>query len=303
MPSEGSAVSTGPMAIAGRGLRALHRLLKACRLPGLALSLRRSCARHSWDMVIRDFDGNLAFKCSLHTFISSHIFWDGGFSRSQLRLLDRVLRKDMVYMDVGANAGEQVVFAAKRLPEGAVIAFEPVAALHARLAENVALNRFTNVRAVRLALGDTPGAQPMFGSDEPEADGTTNEGAGTLFPRDSHRRRLDTAAVERLDDWAAANGLERLDVLKIDVEGAELAVLRGGELTLRRFRPLLIVEVHVGTYEAAGYTPHDLFAHMRARGYAIHGVFPDGSHRPLDCEPSVRCYDVVGVPDAAAART
>jgi hypothetical protein len=90
--------------------------------------------------IIRDFDGDLEFNCRLNSHISAQIFWFGYYSGAQLLLLNRILKPEMTFFDIGANEGEHTLFSAKRLTSGKVFSFEPSSENNARLVENVGRN-------------------------------------------------------------------------------------------------------------------------------------------------------------------
>lgn len=278
-------------------LRRTYRYFRQKRgLSKTAIWIRKWYTRHPTEVIITDFDSNLTFKCFLHLHIGSRIFWDGCYSCAQLLLLDRVLKFNMVYVDVGANVGEQTVFAAKRLTRGQVIAFEPTTAMYQCLVENVHLNGFHNVRTVKLGLGDQSAKLPIFTSDELSSDGTINEGVPTLYASQKRSRLLETVDIVRFDDYTLQCHLERLDVMKIDVEGAEMAVLRGSERTIRHFAPLIIMEIHEGTSQAAGYSAKVLLEYVESYGYRVEGLLQDGNTRPFDSSELNGFRDVVCYP-------
>ena len=101
--------------------------------------------------------------------------------------------------------------------------------------------------------------------------GRTNDGVTSLFSSGKERREA-TVPLRRLDDVARECGLERMDFLKIDVEGAEWMVLRGAEESIRRFRPVIVAEVSAENFRKAGYAPKDLFAYLESRNYEIRAL-------------------------------
>jgi len=247
-----------------RGLRRVNALL------------RRRYSTAGATRVISDFDGDIRFSCRLDSHISSTIYWNGRYSESQLNLLGRILRTDMTFVDVGANEGEQTLFAAKRLTAGSVIAFEPNPAVFAMLAENVALNGFRNTKLEQLGLSDQPGELTLFTTDSRDADGSLNLGLSTLHERRGVSTSVASVPIDTLDRYAARANLKRLDVLKIDVEGSELAVLRGATRTLTELRPRIIIEVNETTSRAGGYAATEILDLITRRGYVVHNILPDG---------------------------
>jgi FkbM family methyltransferase len=157
------------------------------------------------------------------------------------------LRPGATFLDVGANIGIFTALGARLVgSEGRVIAVEPVprnAALIERMRRG---NAFANVRVVRAAASDRAGTVALRTASA-TSNATTPEAAGVRL------RQADAATVEVpaivLDE--ALGDLDRLDVVKIDVEGMEPRVLRGLRRTLERFRPALITEFHPWAIERA----------------------------------------------------
>jgi FkbM family methyltransferase len=187
----------------------------------------------------------------------------GNLERRKICALDReeeplarflsVLRPGDVVYDIGANLGLYAVPAAMKLaalgPDrngaiGRVVAFEPVPAWAARLRQNARLNQLTNLDVFEVALSDTNGRAGFLMKLQPGA------GMGSLvtgYERvlgDDASRRIEVE-VSRGDTFAARQGLPAPAVLKVDVEGAEHAVLEG--LASLLHSPLCrvgLVEIH-----------------------------------------------------------
>lgn len=135
------------------------------------------------------------------------------------------LGRSGVYVDVGANIGNHTVFFAQHCPATVVHAFEPLDFIYANLIENVTLNGLSNVELHQHGLGDTVGRFP------------TQMG-----------NRVFEVACERFDDLHVEGPLA---VVKVDIEGMELAFLRGASRSLQLERPLLYIEAHTpGEVEA-----------------------------------------------------
>jgi FkbM family methyltransferase len=240
------------------------------QLPGTVLllePLRRWFSRSPASRVITDFDGT-RLEVRLHEHMGSHLFWYGSYSREVLRVVDRILRPGMVMLDVGANIGEVTLFSAKRVgPNGRVYAFEPMPALAGQLRANIERNQAGNVELIEAAVSDTAGTAMMYAQSQLFHDGTTHEGLATLFGQGDRRSPVGTMRVTTLDEEFAALALPSLDLIKIDIEGAELPALRGAIRLLQRWRPWLIIEVQTETSVAAGYQAADILQDLEQFGY------------------------------------
>lgn len=164
-------------------------------------------------------------------------------------LLACTLARDGHAIDVGAHSGAVLREIVRVAPEGRHIAYEPLPELSAQLA-----GEFPTVTVRNAALSDENGTASFVHVDSaPEFSG--------LRERDYHgqtevRKHEIAVRTERLDD-ALPDGFAPA-LIKIDVEGAELLVLRGAEQTLRRFRPTIVFEHGAGASEHYGTHSHDV---------------------------------------------
>ncbi|EIM78862.1 FkbM family methyltransferase [Nitritalea halalkaliphila LW7] len=94
-----------------------------------------------------------------------------------------------------------------------------------------------------------------------------NEGVNTLFQDAQHQQALEEIVLDTLDAVCKAQGIKRIDFIKIDIEGAELSALKGAEQTLRAHLPTLLLEVNKQACAAAGYTAEELLSFLRELGY------------------------------------
>lgn len=246
------------------------------QIPGSVLlleRLRRFFARTPGSVIVRDFDGSTTAKLRLNEHMQSQMFWYGYYSRDIVLLLDALLRPGMTVCDVGANIGEVTMAAARRVgSSGMVLAFEPAAHVHAQLLEHVELNQFGHVRVMKLGLSDRTGTATVYAAGETFHDGSRNDGLGSLFPSDLRCARTEAIGVTTLDDYLATADVARLDLLKIDVEGSELPVLKGAADTLKRFRPHIIIEVQRETANQAGYEPEEILRFLGRIGYRFYTI-------------------------------
>lgn len=166
------------------------------------------------------------------------------FEGSSLRWWQILAKRSQVILDIGANTGIYSLVAKPLHPGTEVHAFEPIARVHSILAANIAINPFSPLIAVhRVALSDYSGEGQMF--DLPVEHMYT-----ASLNKDVHAERGNTMVsctelvlVLRLDDFLNEHKCQRLDLIKIDVESHEPAVLQGMGDWLHRFHPSMIVEI------------------------------------------------------------
>ncbi|MFP4633698.1 MAG: FkbM family methyltransferase [Candidatus Aenigmatarchaeota archaeon] len=171
------------------------------------------------------------------------------------------LREEDVFYDVGANLGTYSLPVAQKLGERAIYAFEPFRKNMDRLKENAELNGL-EINLFPLALSDTNGTAEMeVFSDRP---GETKN----RLSRGRTGRKTVKVETRRCDDLIEERGLDKPDVVKIDVEGAELEVLRGMEESLENCR-LIYCEVHKEGLEERKSSREELLKLLHDYGFDL----------------------------------
>ena len=190
--------------------------------------------------------------------------WAGVYEPHVRECFDAILEPGAVYFDVGAHIGFHAVFAAHRVgPEGRVFAFEADPRVYERLARN--LSQFRWAQATNSAVWDTTGSLTF------ERSSTKNEsGWGTVSAvRDFGKGEHVVVPSVSLDDSCRDLHLERWDAMKLDAEGSELAVLRGAQSSLEKFRPYLIMEINSVLLEQGGGSATGVADFLLERGYSL----------------------------------
>jgi FkbM family methyltransferase len=167
-----------------------------------------------------------------------------------------IIQPGMTFVDVGANIGYFTLLAAS---QGAhVVAYEPTRAVFERLRENVALNGFDDVTVVNAAVAEKRGTLTLYES-------TNDPEANNLFGDGDHPVEVATIC---LDDDLAEHGVEKVDLLKVDVEGAEPLVLAGAIRLLRSTAaPTIVMELNPVALRFANSEPADLLNRLESSGY------------------------------------
>ena len=177
------------------------------------------------------------------------------------RRLYELVQPGDVAIDVGSNIGDILLGLAKSVgSEGRAIGFEANPATHLRCQRNLDLNPFSWAEVQPIGLGDTD-AELSFGrrtATNSGADAFMRAGDGTLSVR-----------VARLDRIAENLGLQRIDLIKIDVEGYETNVLRGAECVIRSHKPAMFIEVCDDNLISQGSSAAELIGLLEEHGYSI----------------------------------
>lgn len=183
-------------------------------------------------------------------------------------LLPEHLRTSAQVLDVGANVGRWTEALLDQLPDAAVWCFEPSSHAAGILSERIS-DRAAQVRVVRVALAAEEGSAELW-SDRP------GSGLASLSRRRTAHHGIEFVTSERvpvttLDRWAGDSGV-RPDIIKLDVEGHELAVLRGGTSTLAR---TTVVQFEFGGANIDSRTYlQDIWYFLTGLGFVIHRVAP-----------------------------
>jgi FkbM family methyltransferase len=217
------------------------------------------------------------------------------YLESEMCGLRRLIRPGSVCVDIGSAAGLYTT-ALSRLAgaDGQVHSVEPLPFTHLFWTRVLAAAQPGNVRHHTVALGVEPGAETM----------SVPVGRyGLVTGRSFLNRRADgpvsnaevagriavTVAVDTLDKLCQREAVSRLDFVKIDVEGAELQVLEGGQRAIETHQPMMLIEIEARHAARYRYSPDDITGWLFQRGYTMH-VWRRGWRRAERIEAGIRNY-------------
>jgi FkbM family methyltransferase len=192
---------------------------------------------------------------------------------AEVQAVRRLVRSGNIAFDIGANVGLYSVLLSRLCgPEGQVWSFEPVTETYWRLRETLALNRCENVIPKQLAVCSESGYVRM-NLFEPQFAEWNSLGTPTMGPANqpiAPNRSADVPACV-LDQFCEKEKIERINLLKVDVEGFELAVFRGAKRLLQERRvDYICFEISQASLRGAGIASRDVFAVLEAEGYAAY---------------------------------
>jgi FkbM family methyltransferase len=154
-----------------------------------------------------------------------------------------------VVLDIGANIGAHCLRLAKKVGNGGrVYAFEPTDYAYSKLLANISLNNFGNIFPYQLVLSDRNLEQ-----QEIEIKSSWRTDGNHVVTKS----RVD---FRRLDDWLADNSIQAVDLIKLDVDGNEYPILNGARDLLRKFEPVILMEVGAWHFENERNNPVTLLS-------------------------------------------
>lgn len=231
-------------------------------------------------------------------FVSRKILRNGYYEPETVALVEQLLTPGMTFVDAGAHCGQYTLVAARQVgPAGQVHSFEPDPQTFAILQKNIAMNKLGNVHANQVALAERVATLDFFlGND-------LNFGANSLAPNVFNSNRAIKVSTRPLDDYLQEQGVEQVDLVKIDVEGAELAVLQGSRALLSgRHRPFIIAEFNEEAQQGFGTSCAALAGLLQEMDYLLYRVGPEqgaGFHAGRKVEDF---FNVLAVPQEKISR-
>lgn len=210
-------------------------------------------------------------------------------------LLRQHIKPDAVILDIGANAGNFTYIFSQLAPQGRVYAFEPGSYALSILRRVIALRGLDNIRLMPFGLSDKKTTLDLH--LPVKTSGSVGFGLAhigddkAVDPRETLSEQI---ALDRLDDVAAREKIERVDFIKIDVEGWELRALTGGEQLISRHHPVIILEMSDRFLQRAGDSAAALFKFLHGHGYDIYRYDEDG--RTDFLEAPIIDGDIIAIP-------
>lgn len=184
----------------------------------------------------------------------------GAYEPFETALFEALVAPGSVCVDVGANIGYYTLLMAQRAgAQGRVYAFEPVPSIYMLLEKNIRANGYGNVRAFPTALSSGEGSVDLYLN-------SYNGGDNRMYPSEGMQRiQVQTQALDALME-------EKVDVVKMDVQGAELQVLKGMRRVLSESHPVIVLEYSPMSIARMGEDPRELLQILAEEGYVFADV-------------------------------
>jgi FkbM family methyltransferase len=219
------------------------------------------------------------------TSIQRYLFFLGEWEADATKAIKSILREGDVFFDLGANVGYFSLVGADIVGSGGrIYAFEAQSTLCSQLRENLSLNEIKNVRVVNVAVTDK-----VCDLVIEDVSALGNRGAATLLPRRSDMPVVKVAGTS-VDDFCFSEGIERVSLIKMDIEGSEMLALRGMRALLSCPQaPTLLCEINEPLLQRMGSSGDELRSYLADLGYEAYELTEGG---PRKLETSVRTLPV-----------
>jgi len=219
----------------------------------------------------------------------------GGYhENAERRFVAALLGPGMTVLDIGAHHGLYTLLAARKVgPTGRVVAFEPSPRERRKLVLNVRINRCANVQIENCALGSSDSEADFF-----LVDGMDTGCNSLRSPNVKDPTKVVQVRVNVLDTCLQLRDIDRVDFIKMDVEGGEWEVLKGAVGLLdRRPRPIILCEVQDIRTEPWGYKAKEVIDFLSSRGFHWFCFSDDAGLEAVDCQQANFDGNFIAVPE------
>ncbi len=200
--------------------------------------------------------------------IQQQLFWYSYYEKEAILTWEAFINKDFVVLDIGANAGYYSLVAAPRARK--VYAFEPSTTSLAELTKNIRLNQFSNIEVCPYAVSAETGKGTLYIS---VAD---NSGMSGLEVPEIFSGITEVVATVSLDEWVSSSAIAAVDLIKIDVEGAEMNVLTGMKQLVQQYQPVIFIEIIGSLLDKFKHTPASIYQFLFSCNYSAYEIIKPG---------------------------
>ena len=196
-----------------------------------------SPAVHGIDLVVPLQNDGLVCFINTKDLIGWKIFFLGEYEKGTNKVLAKYIKKGDVVIEAGANLGSETLLMSKLVGNGMVYGFEPNPYTFERLSINVAINSLTNVKVFDVAMGESDGNISF--NIYPK--GFCNPGMSSKYMETSITQKI-TVVQKTLDSFIKEQNINKVDFLKMDIQGAEMDLLIGAAETIKKNKPTIFLE-------------------------------------------------------------
>jgi len=235
---------------------------------GLMLVFKNKIKGKNYRTIIR-YDLGQKIILNLDDWIPSQMFWCGLYlvEKKETEFFKKLIERGQIVIDIGANIGYYTLMAAARVGKnGKVYSFEPFSSTFDLLQENIRINKFENVILSKIAVLDKEGTIELHLSS------VTNTGSTSISFPPNYSGKKENVKCITLDKFIKEKELKKVDIIKIDVEGAEVKVLNGMKKLLSTQSPKVLIEINEENLNALGSSKEDIYDFFKKLGYQAYDI-------------------------------
>jgi len=211
-----------------------------------------------------------------------------GFESENLKYFKKTIKKDDVVFDVGANIGIYSLVASKTIGQnGKVYSFEPADRAHSCLLKNIEINKFKNIVPIKKGVSNYSGNATFNVCDDDAYNSLGNEPMRKII-------KTEKISVVTIDDFVKENNIKKVDVIKVDTEGAEYLVFKGADKTLRKHKPVLLFEYNRSVVKGYSNSLGDLTDLIKSLDYALY-EFINGNLVMVKNNSKIMGYNLIAI--------
>jgi FkbM family methyltransferase len=200
-------------------------------------------------------------KLDISDYLAHYLYF--GFKDSSHIKLYTLVKKDNLVLDIGTNFGTTILQFARIIgKDGLAYGFEPDPTNFSICQNNIKLNKFSNIRVENLGVGSKDDTLLLV------VDSEYNRGMNKISLENNGKESFFVKII-CIDDWVESKNITQVDLIKIDVEGFEMEVLKGAEKTLKTFKPLLFIELDNNNLKLHNSSAKELVEYLMFLGYEI----------------------------------
>jgi len=208
-------------------------------------------------------------EVSSNDHIEKYLLWYGTYEENEVITMQTLLGPTAVVVDIGANIGYYSLMAAVKATTGQVYSFEPVTKSFQQLNRNISLNKFSSIHTFQVAISDTNGHTTIYVSAD------DNSGMSGMKTAENFSGESETVQCLTLDEAVIQYNLPKIDLIKIDVEGAEINVLQGMQQIRAKQKPVILIEASKATlamYNERIESIYEILYADQYRSYRVTGI-------------------------------
>ena len=209
------------------------------------------------------YRGNIKLNISLDDWIQQQIYFLGDYEKAEIDYLYETLKPGDTFLDIGANIGLFSLNASTIVGEkGRVFGFEAFGPNYGQFKANITLNSFQNISAEKMAISDKEDFIEILYNDNDK-----NVGMASAYLKDYTSK--ESVKCMQLDSYFMDHQIDKVDLIKIDIEGGEYDALLGMDKIMTELKPKILIEINKEALENSNHNEQELLDLLKKYHYKL----------------------------------